>query len=180
MQKITKKEFKNLHSAGKISLLQGMVHKDKNEILEILERIPDIESYTFSFSNHGNLTSDKAGYQSVNIYKTGRFIFIENQIDYSKDNFCSRNDKETFNTVYLMEASKMKVKSIGKNQTLICTDNMDIFISYETPVACFIAGQGYFKTSKKHSVTTSKHINQWLDGVQAQTRDQNFFNKLIG
>jgi len=102
MEKITKKEFKDLHAAGKISLLQGMVHKDKNEILEILQSMPDIESYARPLSNHGNLTSDRAGNQNIKIYKAGRFIFIENQIDHSKNEYCSRNDTETFNTVYLI------------------------------------------------------------------------------
>ena len=73
----------------------------------------------------------------------------------------------------------MKVKSIAKNQTVIITDSMDIFISYETPVACFINGQGYFRTDKKWSATTTKHINKWLDGAKAIEKDQSFFDNLI-
>jgi len=103
MKKISKKEFKELHVNEKISLLRGMVKKDKNDILGILNNIPNIENYTIPLSNHGNLTSNKSGRQRVNIYKADRFIFIEETIDHSKDNWCSRNDKETFNTVYLIK-----------------------------------------------------------------------------
>lgn len=59
-----------------------------------------------------------------------------------------------------------------------------ILFSYETPVACRIEGQGYFRTSKRWSVTTSKHIGKWLvgwgiDKSEAAERDQSFFDDLI-
>lgn len=73
----------------------------------------------------------------------------------------------------------LKINPVGKNQTEIKTDSMTIFFSYKTPVACFIEGQGYFKTTEKHSVTTSKHVNKWLDGAEAKIKDQSFFNNLI-
>jgi len=38
-----------------------------------------------------------------------------------------------------------------------------VLYSYETPVAVHMEGIGYFKTSKKWSTTTSKHINKWLE-----------------
>lgn len=37
-----------------------------------------------------------------------------------------------------------------------------VFFSYRTPVAAFIPGKGVVITSKKWSVTTTKHINNWL------------------
>jgi hypothetical protein len=72
----------------------------------------------------------------------------------------------------------MKVKSIGKNQTEIHINDKIIFISYETPVAAWIDGQ-FYRTDKKHSVTTSKHINKWINGRNHETRPQSFFDNLI-
>jgi hypothetical protein len=72
----------------------------------------------------------------------------------------------------------MKIKSIGKNQTEIHIENKVIFISYETPVAACIDGK-FFKTDKKWSTTTSKHINAWIDGRKHETRPQSFFDNLI-
>ena len=73
----------------------------------------------------------------------------------------------------------MKIKPMGKNQTLLIKDNGDeIFFSYETPVCGFINGQ-YVKTSKKWSVTTSKHIGMYIPkGITAIEKDQNFFDTL--
>jgi len=57
----------------------------------------------------------------------------------------------------------MKVKSLKANQTEITlNDGTMVFVSYETPVAAFIPGEGVIKTEKKWSGTTSKHINQWI------------------
>lgn len=76
----------------------------------------------------------------------------------------------------------LKINSIGQNQTEIITDSMTIFFSYREPVACFIEGQGYFKTSKKWSGTTTKHINKWIKDNKAKNvteKPQAFFDKLI-
>lgn len=40
--------------------------------------------------------------------------------------------------------------------------SVEILYSYGVPVAAFVPGQGYIKTSKRYSVTTSKHANQYL------------------
>jgi hypothetical protein len=72
----------------------------------------------------------------------------------------------------------MKVKSIGKNQTEIHINDKIIFISYETPVAACIDGQ-FFVTEKKWSTTTSKHINTWINGRNAEIRPQAIFDNLI-
>jgi hypothetical protein len=62
----------------------------------------------------------------------------------------------------------MRLIQLGANKTQINRDNgIQVFFSYSTPVACYIPGQGYLKTSTKYSVTTSKHITQWLDGAWA-------------
>ena len=73
----------------------------------------------------------------------------------------------------------MSLKSIAPNQTeLTLSNGTVIFYSYNTPVACFISGQGYFKTEKKHSVTTSKHINAWIGRKDVPTKEQSFFDSL--
>lgn len=67
----------------------------------------------------------------------------------------------------------MKLRQIGLNQTEVILNlessaladfnaNYTILFSYQTPVACFVSGVGAFKTAKKWSVTTSKHINAWM------------------
>jgi hypothetical protein len=52
---------------------------------------------------------------------------------------------------------------IANNQNeFTASDGTTVFFSYKTPVAAFIPGKGVIKTSKKWSVTTSKHVNSWL------------------
>jgi hypothetical protein len=72
----------------------------------------------------------------------------------------------------------MKIKNIGKNKTELHINDKIIFISYETPVAACIDGQ-FFVTEKKWSTTTSKHIDAWIDGKKAETKEQDFFDNLI-
>lgn len=72
----------------------------------------------------------------------------------------------------------MKLDNLGSNQTQITTSTGEVVLfSYGTPVAARINGE-FFRTSKKWSVTTSKHINAWLDGARAEVRDQQFFDSL--
>ena len=59
----------------------------------------------------------------------------------------------------------MKLTQLGSNQTLLLMpDGEEFFFSYETCVAGYTPGEGYFKTSTKYSRTTSKHINKYLGG----------------
>lgn len=74
----------------------------------------------------------------------------------------------------------MKLRNMGSNRTILSTGEKEIFFSYNTPVAAFIPGRGYVRTNKKFSVTTSKHINQYLSGRQAETVDQSFLETLAG
>lgn len=80
----------------------------------------------------------------------------------------------------------MEIKQLGSNQTLlIMTDGSEVLFSYETPVAGRTNKElpghtgGYFKTDKKWSITTSKHINKYLEGVNATIVDQNSINNLV-
>tara|TARA_R110000796_G_scaffold209267_1_gene325615 strand:+ start:80 stop:337 length:258 start_codon:yes stop_codon:yes gene_type:complete len=57
----------------------------------------------------------------------------------------------------------MRVKSHGSNQTIIEDKGCSVLYSYEIPVALIVSsGNRAYKTDRKWSVTTSKHINQWL------------------
>lgn len=74
----------------------------------------------------------------------------------------------------------LRVKNIGSNMTEVRTKEARILISYETPVAAFIESPGgYVRTSKKWSVTTTKHINKWLNGCHAIETNQSFFDGLL-
>lgn len=63
---------------------------------------------------------------------------------------------------------KVRAYSIGSNMTEALIGDNRFLISYHTPVAAYIADKGWFRTSRKWSSTTSKHINKWLQGVSAQ------------
>lgn len=74
----------------------------------------------------------------------------------------------------------MKVRKAGNNMTeLSLTNGTDVLFSYETPVAAFIEGEGYVRTATKYSVTTSRHINKWLDGMVAREVDQSVIDALV-
>lgn len=72
----------------------------------------------------------------------------------------------------------MKIKPIGSNMTELHTDNYTILFSYETPVACLDTGI-FFKTDRKYSPTTTRHINKWLGGAPSLDKPQSFFDELV-
>lgn len=79
----------------------------------------------------------------------------------------------------------MLLNTLGANKTQITVNGHTILFSYNTPVACHISvvsntsvTPGWYKTSKKWSKTTSKHINQWYSG-EYEEKDQSFFDNLI-
>jgi hypothetical protein len=73
----------------------------------------------------------------------------------------------------------INVKPIASNQTLLTmSPGIEILFSYRTPVAGHVNGQ-FIKTAKFHSVTTSRHINKYLDGRPAVIKPQKFFEKLL-
>ena len=74
----------------------------------------------------------------------------------------------------------MKIRQVASNQTeLHLDDGAVVLFSYETPVAALIPGRGYVRSSTKYSVTTSKHVNQWLDGIKAAEVDQDVLDGLV-
>lgn len=82
-----------------------------------------------------------------------------------------------------MENTNMQIKNIGSNQTQVETKRGVLLVSYETVVAAILHDKGLnpkaYRTSKKWSVTTSRHINKWLDGREAEEKEQEFFDNLI-
>ena len=56
----------------------------------------------------------------------------------------------------------MQLTPIASNMTEIETDDARILFSYRTPVAAYVFGEGFVKTEKFWSVTTSRHINKWI------------------
>ena len=75
----------------------------------------------------------------------------------------------------------MQLTPIAANQTeLSFTNGAQVFFSYKTPVAAYCPLRGYIRTEKFWSVTTSRHINKWLEGGTAQTVDQEILNNLVG
>ena len=78
---------------------------------------------------------------------------------------------------------KCSLKNLGANKTLLIYPNgFEQFFSYETCVACFSpSDKTHFRTSKKWSVTTSKHITQYLRESEAENvkeKEQEFFDNL--
>ena len=63
----------------------------------------------------------------------------------------------------------MKLTPIAANQNEVTiNDGTQIFFSYRTPVAAYLPEKGYVRTSQFWSVTTSRHINKWLKGVNEE------------
>ena len=62
----------------------------------------------------------------------------------------------------------IRLKHIASNMTVLHRDNCEILFSYQTPVAVYDVKRGeYLRTETKYSQTTSRHINKWLQGVNA-------------
>ena len=72
----------------------------------------------------------------------------------------------------------MRLTPIASNMTEVETSDARVLFSYSTPVAAYIYGEGYVRTEKWYSVTTSRHINKWLGGRSAEILPQSFFDEL--
>ena len=67
---------------------------------------------------------------------------------------------------YIKKVNKgalMQLTPIASNMTEVETSEARILFSYRTPVAAYVFGRGYVKTEKWYSVTTTRHINKWMD-----------------
>jgi len=75
----------------------------------------------------------------------------------------------------------MNLSRIGTNEALIrFGDSTEVFYSYETPVAGYTIALGFFRTSKKFSVTTTRHINKYLQGCDAEIMSQESIEVFTG
>ncbi len=74
----------------------------------------------------------------------------------------------------------MKLYHKGSNQTELDLGFAQIFFSYETPVAARLTDGSLVRTAERYSVTTTKHINKWLQGMPAVEVPQSVINELAG
>lgn len=66
---------------------------------------------------------------------------------------------------------KTATTAIGRNQVeVVRADGTWILVSYGTQVAAKYPNGDYVKTSKRHSATTTRHINKWLRDNHATGR----------
>ena len=73
----------------------------------------------------------------------------------------------------------MQLTPIASNMTEVETSEARILFSYPTPVAAYVQGDGFVTTEKWWSVTTSRHINKWLDGGTAKEVAQTYLDNLV-
>ena len=73
----------------------------------------------------------------------------------------------------------MQVQSLGANQTQVdLADGTSVLFSYKTPVAALVPGKGWIRTSTRYSVTTTKHINKWIQSPATEV-DQWDIDQLV-
>jgi len=73
----------------------------------------------------------------------------------------------------------MQVQSLGANKTQVdLADGTSVFFSYKTPVAALVPGKGWIRSSTRYSVTTTKHVNQWIQSTATEV-DQWDIDQLV-
>ena len=81
----------------------------------------------------------------------------------------------------------LQVINLAKNRTQVNFEDdkqiINLLVSYKTPVAAKI-NTLFFITSEFHSVTTSRHINEWLSSFgktkdNCEVRPQDDFNDFM-
>ena len=73
----------------------------------------------------------------------------------------------------------MQLTPIASNMTQVDLNGFQVLFSYRTPVACLSDDNKYYRTDKFWSVTTSRHINKWLEGGTAEKVSQTYLDKLV-
>ena len=73
----------------------------------------------------------------------------------------------------------MKLNQIAANQTELDMGFAQVFFSYNTPVAARLTDGSLVRTAERYSVTTTKHINKWLQGCDALTVSQDRIDCLL-
>ena len=79
----------------------------------------------------------------------------------------------------VIKGASMQLTPIASNMTEVETSEARVLFSYRTPVAAYVFGEGYVRTEKWFSVTTSRHINKWLDGGTAKEVAQTYLDNLV-
>jgi hypothetical protein len=74
---------------------------------------------------------------------------------------------------------KEAMELLEASTTVVTKGGKKILYSYKTPVAVK-DGDTAIMTDTKHSTTTSKHINKFLDGIEATKKKQEWFDKQFG
>lgn len=76
----------------------------------------------------------------------------------------------------------MQLIPVGPNQNEVTfetpTGKLRVFFSYKTPVAAQCQNDQFYRTAKKWSHTTTRHINKWLPTL-ADVKPQEFFDNLV-
>ncbi len=58
----------------------------------------------------------------------------------------------------------MNIRPLGKNQTVVTLPNQDeVFYSYSTPVAGWVCGKGFWRSTEFFSTTTSRHVGKYAN-----------------
>ena len=74
----------------------------------------------------------------------------------------------------------MQLTPIASNMTEVETSEARILFSYRTPVAAYVFGEGFVRTEKWWSVTTSRHINKWLpENGTVKEVEQTYLDNLV-
>ena len=73
----------------------------------------------------------------------------------------------------------MQLTPLASNMTEVETDLGRVLFSYRTPVAAYVYGVGYVRTDKWWSVTTSRHINKWIDNCTVREVSQTYLDNLV-
>lgn len=76
--------------------------------------------------------------------------------------------------------SKASLRNLGSNKTLITFPNgLELYYSYSACVCCYSPlTKEFYKTSKKWSRTTTRHITEYLQGCEAIEKPQDYFDTI--
>lgn len=104
MQKMTKKEFLELHKNGKLSLIQSLFNWDKEKVKDKIIKMNQIfigkDTIRCSINDNGEIEKIQIYKETIN---NQEFIFVEHLIDNSKSKDCSWDDVQTNTVLYLIK-----------------------------------------------------------------------------
>ena len=82
--------------------------------------------------------------------------------------------------IKVIKGASMQLTPIASNMTEVETSEARILFSYRTPVAAYVFGEGFVRTEKWWSVTTSRHINKWIGkDVTTEEVSQTYLDNLV-